>query len=427
VFGLPVPAGVRDSVARLALLAGRTPDAATTVASTTAYASSATTLAAFAEAILATPDAAARLTTAPDGFVDGLYTGVLGRPATAVEHAHWVGQLAAGRSRADLAIAFTESPEAVARTGTAPPQPPPARIVPGASLGVSDSVLRTYAGLLGRFASAAELQATVRRYQAGTSLVTIVGEVIASPEHQARRGGLSDDAFVDAMYVDVLGRAADPGGRVSHLARLSAGGTRPEVAVAMLQSSEAVARTGTAAPEVPPPPPPPPPPPTTGAIAPPPAAAPRAPSGGVLALGDSVMLGAAGALRSAIPGIAVDAKVSRQLGQGTAILRSLRDSGRLPGTVVIHLGNNGPISGGACDAMLQAASGRRIVVVTLKVPRDYEGGNNAVLRSCAARHGARIADWSSAARSASGLLARDGYHLNPSGARLYARVVAGAL
>jgi hypothetical protein len=138
------------------------------------------------------------------------------------------------------------------------------------------------------------------------------------------------------------------------------------------------------------------------------------------------MLGSSGALQGAIPGIDVDATVSRQFSTGIDILRSRRDSGQLPGTVVVHLGTNGTIGSDSCDALMDVLAGRRVVLVTLHVPRSWEADNNAVLRDCAFRHGAGIADWSSIAGGA-GYLAGDGYHLNTEGAHAYAGLIASLL
>jgi hypothetical protein len=146
----------------------------------------------------------------------------------------------------------------------------------------------------------------------------------------------------------------------------------------------------------------------------------------VLAVGDSVMLGASAALQQAIPGIAVDAAVGRQFATGIDILAAARDSGQLPGTVVVHLGTNGPVDGASCDALMGLLAGRRVVLVTLHVPRSWEAGNNTVLRDCAIRHGAGIADWSSVA-GGTDLLAGDGYHLNSAGAQAYAGLLAGVI
>jgi Domain of unknown function (DUF4214) len=281
---------------------------------------------------------------------------------------------------------------------------------------VSDSVVRLHLGLLGRSPSPVELRADVEQYRETGSFVGLTEEVLSSPEYLARRAGSpSDDVFVRRLYADVLGRQPDRGGAASWLTNLGQGMSRAVVAAEFVQSPEAVIHTGTAAPEQPPPP-------RGGSREP----AVRAPAGGVLAVGDSVMLGASGALQEAIPGIDVDAAVSRQFSTGIDILRSRRDSGQLPGTVVVHLGTNGTIGSELCDALMDVLAGRRVVLVTLHVPRSWEAGNNAVLRDCAFRHGAGIADWSSTAGGAD-YLAGDGYHLDSDGAQAYAGLIASLL
>jgi Domain of unknown function (DUF4214) len=281
---------------------------------------------------------------------------------------------------------------------------------------VSDSVVRLHLGLLQRPPSQAEVRAAVERYRETGSFEGLTTAMLTSDEYVARRrANASDRGFVRALYRDVLGRRPDSPGAESWLSNLSHGMSRPAVAAAFVQSAEAVIRTGTAAPEAPPPP--------RGG-----SRRPRtiAPSGGVLAIGDSVMLGAAGALGAAVHGVEVDAAVSRQYVTGVEILRSRRDAGQLPGTVVVHLGTNGTVGADSCDALMDVLAGRRVVLVTLHVPRSWEAGNNAMVRDCALRHGAGIADWASIA-DRPGQLAGDGYHLTADGAAVYANLVARLL
>jgi hypothetical protein len=260
------------------------------------------------------------------------------------------------------------------------------------------------------------LRADVDRYRETGSFEGLVAAVLGSGEYRARRpGDPPDDVFVARLYADVLGRRPDPPGAAAWQANLAGGMSRPAVAAAFVQSPEAVVRTRTA--------PPTPPTPSGGGSRRPAIAA---PTGGVLAVGDSVMLGAADALRARIGGVDVDAAVSRQFGTGIDILRSRRDAGQLPGTVVVHLGTNGPIDGASCEALMNVLAGRRVLIVSLHVPRDWEAGNNAVLRDCAYRHGAGLADWSATA-GRPGQLAGDGYHLTADGAQVYAGLVASLL
>lgn len=160
---------------------------------------------------------------------------------------------------------------------------------------------------------------------------------------------------------------------------------------------------------------------------PPPATA--DPPGGVTAVGDSVMLGASSALRSAIPSIEVDAVVSRQWDAGVATVGADRDQGRLRPTLVVDLGTNGTVSASEFDAMVRAASGtRRIVVVTVRVPRSWEGEVNAALHAGVSRTpGTVLVDWYAASAGHPEWFAPDGYHLQPAGARAFASLVAGAV
>lgn len=143
-----------------------------------------------------------------------------------------------------------------------------------------------------------------------------------------------------------------------------------------------------------------------------------------LAIGDSVMRGAANELRAR--GFRVNTTVSRQFSDAPGLVRQLRRAGRLPRTVVIHLGNNGIVEPPDCRRAVRAAGNRRVFLVTVKVPRAYRAPNNRKLRACARRHGARIIDWYGFSRSHGGWFYRDGFHLTPIGQRNYARLIARA-
>lgn len=61
----------------------------------------------------------------------------------------------------------------------------------------------------------------------------------------------------------------------------------------------------------------------------------------VFANGDSVMLASAVQLTAALPGISIDAQVSREASVGLAIVPRLAAAGRLRPVVVFALGTNG--------------------------------------------------------------------------------------
>jgi hypothetical protein len=154
------------------------------------------------------------------------------------------------------------------------------------------------------------------------------------------------------------------------------------------------------------------------------AAAEAAIASGRLGIGDSVMLGARAELNAR--GIRVNAAVSRQYDDGIAIVRSMAAAGTLPRKVIVHLGNNGVYQDGDCDRLVRAAGARRSVwLVTLKVPRWWRARINRALHSCAANHAnAHLIDWFAYSHDHPAWFYSDGYHLNGTGRRRYAELIA---
>jgi len=144
-----------------------------------------------------------------------------------------------------------------------------------------------------------------------------------------------------------------------------------------------------------------------------------------LAVGASVMLAAQPRLARHLT---VDAAVGRQFTDVLARLQRYRDAGRLPSSVVVQVGENGPIFGSDIQALRDVLSGvRRVVLVNVRVPRRWDGEVNDLLAQTARSWPqARLADWYDAS-AAPGLLYDDGTHPNPRGQRVYTRLVRRAL
>lgn len=150
----------------------------------------------------------------------------------------------------------------------------------------------------------------------------------------------------------------------------------------------------------------------------------------VLAVGDSVMEGAAGAIGAALPGreVVVDTEVSRSTGASA-------DAAAAQGTdwdvVVVLLAHNDGGSPGAYQPAYRRlldtfAAVPQVVVLTLHEVRPYYADVNAFLRAEAeARPNVTVADWNAVTSGAPGSTAGDGLHLSGSGARLMADLVAG--
>lgn len=147
----------------------------------------------------------------------------------------------------------------------------------------------------------------------------------------------------------------------------------------------------------------------------------------VTAVGDSVMLGAAHQLAADVPGIDLDASVGRQVGEVIALLRERAATGLLGDVVLLHIGNNGEFSDAQFDRIVEVAGPqRRLVFLTLKVAREWEEANNAVIARGAERHPrvVVVVDWRAAALERPEVLWTDDTHLRPEGAVYYAALLA---
>ena len=162
----------------------------------------------------------------------------------------------------------------------------------------------------------------------------------------------------------------------------------------------------------------------------PPAPSPTPISGGeVTAVGDSVMLAAAPSLYETLPGIRVDAAVSRSSWAGPGIVDQFAAAGQLGRYVVVALGTNGPISRDAYERIAATAGpDRTLVLVNAYAPRDWIPGVNSDITAFAAAHpGTVIADWASAIDPHVDYLAGDRIHPGTSGGQIYADTVLAAI
>jgi peptidoglycan/LPS O-acetylase OafA/YrhL len=149
----------------------------------------------------------------------------------------------------------------------------------------------------------------------------------------------------------------------------------------------------------------------------------------VFAVGDSVMLASAVQLAAALPGISIDAQVSRQVSAGLSIVRHLAASGRLRRVVVFALGTNGAFTAQQMRQLVRAVGPHRdLVLVNTYEARSWEASVNRVIAAAARRYATVVtANWFAAIEHRTGLLWPDEVHPQPSGARLYARTVAAAI
>ncbi|MGH7743851.1 MAG: DUF4214 domain-containing protein, partial [Candidatus Dormibacteria bacterium] len=148
-------------------------------------------------------------------YVTAAYQSVLGRTPTANELNGAYAALTTGtETRSTFAIGLVNSVEYL-----------------------SDIVRADYAKFLGRAADADGLAFWVGKMQAGETDEWLEAAFAGSAEYYQHAGG-TDLSWVDQMYLDVLGRAADSAGEHSWVAYLAAGGSRADVAHGFAVSPE---------------------------------------------------------------------------------------------------------------------------------------------------------------------------------------------
>ena len=147
-----------------------------------------------------------------------------------------------------------------------------------------------------------------------------------------------------------------------------------------------------------------------------------------LALGDSVMLGAAPQLSDL--GFTVDAQESRAFVNGLDTILQLNEQGRLGDVVVVHLGTNGPIDSDDMTRMMEALAGvPQVLLLTVDVPRDYTAANNALIYDTVNTYpNVALLDWAGLSDACPGdCFYDDGYHLRPDGQVYYATLIDSIL
>jgi peptidoglycan/LPS O-acetylase OafA/YrhL len=147
-----------------------------------------------------------------------------------------------------------------------------------------------------------------------------------------------------------------------------------------------------------------------------------------LAIGDSVMLGAAGALTER--GMVVDAAVSRQMIDMIPLFEQLRDRQLFGEAVVVHLGTNGSFSQNTLDTFLSTMNGvKNVIILTVKAERSWTAENNTMLRAADVEGDNKILlDWEVLSAECPGqCYYGDGIHLRPEGQIYYANLISDVL
>ncbi len=147
-------------------------------------------------------------------FVDGLYRNLLNRPADLAGFSTWVPQLQRGVTRAQVVHQIWISAE---------------------HRGVQ--VDRLYLTFLHRAADSSGRTFWVNALLNGTTETEVARRLLLSGEYQASHP--DNNAFLDGLYADILGRPIDATGLAAWTQQLQSGVSRDAVALAILTSAEA--------------------------------------------------------------------------------------------------------------------------------------------------------------------------------------------
>ena len=148
----------------------------------------------------------------------------------------------------------------------------------------------------------------------------------------------------------------------------------------------------------------------------------------ILAIGDSVMLGAARILTDR--GITVDALKSRPFRQALEIANYVKSINRLGEFVIIHLGTNNFVDQKTLDEIMVPLKDVDLVLfVTAHVPtRKWQDPNNALVRAMPNMYGnVKVLDWYQVAVEHPEYLYGDKVHLNNEGQKVYADLIMQAI
>ncbi len=138
------------------------------------------------------------------------------------------------------------------------------------------------------------------------------------------------------------------------------------------------------------------------------------------------MLGAAREMQRVLPGLTVDAKVSRSMSAALEVVRQRSKAGPFGQFVVVDVGNNGYLQPEQFDELLQLLSAvPRVIVFNLKEPRSWETVNNQIIADTVRRYpNAVLIDWRSVSLAHPEFFGRDGIHLGLVAARVYTQLIA---
>ncbi len=153
----------------------------------------------------------------------------------------------------------------------------------------------------------------------------------------------------------------------------------------------------------------------------------------IVALGDSVLSGAAPSVYERFPGIFIDATPILQWREAPAMVQAMMDAGTMRDVVILNFGTNAGLKDAHSEQALRAVldalgPDRRVVLVTVGGVSYWIPETNDRMRAISAEYpNTIVADWYAIIDQRPGLLHSDRTHPTSEGTRVYADLLATAL
>jgi len=151
----------------------------------------------------------------PVNFLGSVWQDLLGRDITPSEKASMLDFLDSGGSHAQVAQTVLNSAEYRTK--------------------LAQSLFQQF---LGRAATQTEVNFFSSALQQGVTVEQLIAVIVGSDEYYQNRGGGTNNGFLEQLYNDLLGRPIDEGSLASFTDLLNRGGSRQQVALFILGSSE---------------------------------------------------------------------------------------------------------------------------------------------------------------------------------------------
>ncbi|AEF16637.1 acyltransferase 3 [Thermoanaerobacterium xylanolyticum LX-11] len=146
---------------------------------------------------------------------------------------------------------------------------------------------------------------------------------------------------------------------------------------------------------------------------------------GITIIGDSILIDTKPYLEEMLPGITIDGKVGRQMYQAKDVVKNLKAKGKID-TLIVELGTNGPFTEDQLLSFLKSAEPvKRVILVNVRVPRPWESIVNETLSKVSSEYPhTTLIDWYKASYGHDSFFSPDAVHLEPSGAKYFASLIA---